>query len=82
MLVKLGWYEARIDQSINGYIIKKGYEVYVPEITINENIDLCYITVSIGEGIQMKLPIETFKKRFFITESPYKKRRKNKKKNK
>ena len=64
MLVKLGWYVALYDQSINGIMIKEGYEVYVPAIMINEERKYSYVKVRINKEQEYMMSLDTFLSRF------------------
>lgn len=64
MHAKIGWYRALYEQSINGIIIKEGYEVYVPSVTINENRKYSYVKIRVNKEQEYMMNIDTFNERF------------------
>ena len=64
MFVGIGWYKVLREMYINGRHLSQNMEVYVPQVIVNEDLDLSSATIRINGYEEFRIPIKEFIKKY------------------
>lgn len=64
MFVGIGWYRAVREMYIHGRYISQNMRVYVPQVIVNEDLDLSSATIRINKTEEFRIPIKEFLKQY------------------